>query len=466
MIQKFSFQSNVNLNNSSDLQCPYRSNNLSFNLNTIDEQCLYYHIIVLLDEFDKNHSENNANLNLAYPLTKELICKNPTNFYYQCIFICIAQYLGLYLAALDEFKKMDVKNIQLDSVLYLISENAADLGHFDHALDAFQRAFVLYYSNRKEVSEILAIAFKQGAYLKVIDFYAFQWSIENSLQWLMIEGEALAIEPLVSVQNPQDISNFYTLNETYSEKIILTPQEISQLVDNRDYNLIEFEPGKRYSWVNKLFTRKTIPVAHLYALIQLLCKRLHERDFDGLQRAFEQFDSLLAKIPKDNSSYYLFYYIRNLILHLSSSEKVTPLEDILDSLKIEIESFDLNCTFEKRIHLTHLVICFCYSCICFALLKDGIKESNCDLSVKKLTILGNQSRSIGKIFMQKIQELPIFSSFEKFGYSDKAVLFYDGEELSKLLSNCNKEYEREISRLKSSFSALIRQKLVLVSKLI
>lgn len=494
-------------------------------LNRDSEQFIFYQILMLLDEFDKDAVKCTTKLNTAFALTKKLLKKCPNNFNFQCIFICIAQYLGLFLVALDEFKKMDVKNIQLDSVLYLLSENAADLGHFDCALDFFQRAFVIYFSNRKEVSEILTFAFKQGSYQKVTEFYEFQWTIENSLQWLMLEGEILGIEPVVSVQQQSDLNNFYTLNESYSEKIILSAEEAEQLIDNRDLQLIEFEPGNRLKFVERMFFKKSVKIAHLHSMIQLLCKKLQdfyvcitENDFekffnetlvsekyaneqmsDGiarnveihvsdkkstagnitdsvsqysksdngnieltekqktLQKTTEQFSLLLSSINRENMYFFIFSFLLKLIEHLSEFRSIA---ELLDELECEIKSYRFEFKFENRIHLTHLIICYSYCCICIALImkstnliRNGTLKGNLQSSVDKLLKVGNE-------FLLKIDSINSFSiSFD----INNELSQFSSEEIISLKSEYMSYCEKEVEKLKRSFLQLIKQKMQLIS---
>ena len=199
--------------------------------------------------------------------------KRLLNFVYKIYLIIVAQQIGLISFAFRLFEDLSIKNIQLDSLCYLAAENATDFGHFDIATQLFHRAFCLHYTNRKECAEAVSYCFRNVSYAKLIDFYGLSNTLENSLQWLLMEGEMLVIEP-----------------------------------------------GKRFKFVDQLFARKSSIVAQLYSLFQLLCKRFEPKEIESLQKEMESYRVLETGI--DSLCQPLFSFVVELFQeHIASLEE-------------------------------------------------------------------------------------------------------------------------------------------------
>ena len=387
------------------------------------------------------------------------------NFVYKIYLIIVAQQIGLFSFAFRLFEDLSIKNIQLDSLCYLAAENATDFGHFDIATQLFHRAFCLYYTNRKECAEAVSYCFRNASYAKLIDFYGLSNTLENSLQWLLMEGEMLVIEPLLTVKKPQDLSKHYTLNESHSEKIVLSPREISLVPDNRDLTVLEFESGKRFKFVDQLFARKSPNVAQLYSLFQLLCKRLESKEIESLQKEMESYRVLETGI--DSLCQPLFSFVVELFQeHIASLEEGETCQQMewksLQKFKDQVLQFQWTESFssvEDRIRITRFVIACCFSCLSFG------------LHPKKTAKVTEGIRMVKEVNSLLIQKLKSLADFHNEAQQHSGPGVQDWKLISPLVERelalearkeLELEFKQEKQRVSTALIALLNQKAALL----
>lgn len=213
--------------------------------NADSESAAMLAVLRLLDAFDRMPAaaqRTSKNVFVAFWLVGRLARAQPTDFRFAVWRLVLAQKLGLFVEALRLFERLAVKNIQLDSLGYLIADNAAALGHFGVAEALLERIFALYYANRREAGSMAAQALRKRAYDKFVDFCAFQFALENSLQWLLLEGDVVVANAVASVASHAELQAFCAMIEQkHSEKTLLSARQKQLLVDNRDRSLLSFD---------------------------------------------------------------------------------------------------------------------------------------------------------------------------------------------------------------------------------
>ena len=376
-------------------------------------------------------------LNSAYLLVSELVSQDPSNFYYQIIFIAISQQLGLFLASYEEFERLAVKNIQLDLLLFLVCENSSLLGHFDISIDLFKRAFQLYHSNGKEISDLMQQSFRQSNYLQTIDFYSFKEKLENSLQWFLLEGETLLIDPLIKINQLQDLNLLSSLQDSYSNR----QSNISQLNDNRDFSILEIPFGK-IEFLSKLFAHKTVSTAQLYSLIQLICKKYLENKLDEIEELKIKYEKYLA--TDNNTSVFMFNFFYKLFFDKQIEEALNILRNQINTT-LQITTMN----YEERVQLTQLVICFCYSCL-FVLIRK----------VDKLEIVVVVLKEIGNELIDLINHIEL----KPFDIKIKEMTtILECDKITCHLERIQQCRTKELTKIKNTFTALAKQKLLLLN---
>lgn len=118
--------------------------------------------------------------------------------------------------ALKMFRSLDIKQLQLDTLAYLISDHIVALGGFESAETFFQDTFFLYEECRNQSWSLIAEAFHSETYSHITDFYEFLKRLERSIQAVACVLKIVQIELLTK---PLDVLCKYLFE--------LDPEELS-----------------------------------------------------------------------------------------------------------------------------------------------------------------------------------------------------------------------------------------------
>ncbi|KAL1922256.1 uncharacterized protein VTP21DRAFT_9795 [Calcarisporiella thermophila] len=136
---------------------------------------------LLVDAYHKDNA-NIRHLFRAIFWLEAALQKSKHNFQFKLLLIRLYQIIGVYQRALSIYETMDIKQVQLDTLLHFATEHAMSLGQFDHMQHTFANAAQIYSSNNSETPDMLVLAYKNGTYSKIEEFIAFRRKLDDSLQ--------------------------------------------------------------------------------------------------------------------------------------------------------------------------------------------------------------------------------------------------------------------------------------------
>lgn len=90
--------------------------------------------------------------------------------------------LGAIFSALQAFKSLDIKQIQIDTLSYIISDHLINLGDFSDSEAFYHESFFLYDDNRTQTLEVMNECFLNGKYSRIREFYELFTRLEHSIQ--------------------------------------------------------------------------------------------------------------------------------------------------------------------------------------------------------------------------------------------------------------------------------------------
>lgn len=152
--------------------------------------------------------------------------------------VCTILYLasGSVFSALETFKRLDIKQIQIDSLAYILSDHLLNLGNLGDAEFFFHEAFFLYDDNRSQtMSAISDICLKQ-AYSRLPEFYELFTRLEHSIQSIATIMETIRTELLYK---PVEGLLEYLMG-IKKDELMLTAADVGKIADNRDMDIIAF----------------------------------------------------------------------------------------------------------------------------------------------------------------------------------------------------------------------------------
>lgn len=143
--------------------------------------------------------------------------------------------LGCPTLAADAFKALDIKQLQIDTLSYVLSDHLIELGD-PHADVFFQESYLIYDDNRTSSWSLLAEAFSRESYHNVVEFYEFSRRLEYSIQAVACICGSIRFELLN--RNFESIRDY--LMNLRPEELLLDEGFVRNLADNRDHDVFDF----------------------------------------------------------------------------------------------------------------------------------------------------------------------------------------------------------------------------------
>lgn len=143
--------------------------------------------------------------------------------------------LGCPMLAVEAFKALDIKQLQIDTLSYVLSDHLIELGD-PHADVFFQESYLIYDDSRTSSWSLLAEAFSRESYHNVVEFYEFSRRLEYSIQAVACICGSIRFELLN--RNFEIISDY--LMNLKPEELLLDEEFIKNLADNRDRDVFDF----------------------------------------------------------------------------------------------------------------------------------------------------------------------------------------------------------------------------------
>jgi hypothetical protein len=151
--------------------------------------------------------------------------------------ICInSKFLGLIHSAYRNFKSLDIKSLQLDTLGYLILDHSLNLGELSVFESVYNESSALYASNIRDTWGFLCQSIEDQSFESAIDFHSFYIRLETSIQNISTETSKLKL-------NIAKLSNCELINFCCSSKCDRTLKVLSfafgKIFDNRDMNIFD-----------------------------------------------------------------------------------------------------------------------------------------------------------------------------------------------------------------------------------
>lgn len=172
----------------------------------------------------------------AADFCREAVLMNPENFGNKLVLILLYLKLGSVTLPLQIFRSLDIKQLQLDTLAYLISDHLIELGDLEHAEIFLHESFFIYDENRTQSWSLIAEAISRSSYANVPEFFEFARRLEYSIQAVACICGTIRHELLT--RDLQTLSNY--LEGLKSEELIFDDDFMKNLSDNRDRDIIEF----------------------------------------------------------------------------------------------------------------------------------------------------------------------------------------------------------------------------------
>lgn len=241
------------------------------------EDLIILAVYSLLDLFGSKPSISCIIQSLA--MLKRGIQENAFNFELKLLAIRLYEKIGALKPALSLFKSLDIKNIQLDTLSFVVSDLASTLGSFDESIILAVENLVIYQSNKRETPEMVIQAYRYGTFSKITEFIIFWEHLEYSIQRLLSSREIVRIEMMRNIKSISELANY--LGNLNSENIPFFDKTPEIIHDNRDKDIMNFDTlslqrGKFE--IFECFKQASSIFYQIHSLIPLFSKNLMSND--------------------------------------------------------------------------------------------------------------------------------------------------------------------------------------------
>lgn len=137
---------------------------------------------------------------------------------------------------MDAFRELDIKQIQIDSLAYILSDHLLNLGNMADADTFFHEAFFIYDDNRTQSISALSDLFLKNSYSRIPEFYELFTRLEHSIQSVSCILQTIRSEFL---QMPLGKIKEY-LEFMKTEELIFDVEMSKKISDNRDTDIVYY----------------------------------------------------------------------------------------------------------------------------------------------------------------------------------------------------------------------------------
>ncbi len=247
----------------------------------------------------------------------------PDDFSLKLFLILVYVSLGSASLALQVFRSLDIKQLQLDTLSYMISDHIVELGDTTDSEHFFHDSFYIYDDNRTQSWGFIAQALSRASYSNVAEFYEFARRLEYSLQAVACICGTIRTELLCK---PFEVVSSY-VQGLIPEELFFDDNFMANLSDNRDRDVLDFVDHSGRSQRQLMsgwgtFGRTSILIL---TFIPLLLRSLVMNDADQLRTLVEKTASSLVKV-------------RGLAASLSEGHHLSLLQLLLDGSSAYLSS--------------------------------------------------------------------------------------------------------------------------------
>ncbi|RXG72521.1 N-alpha-acetyltransferase 25, NatB auxiliary subunit [Armadillidium vulgare] len=167
------------------------------------------------------------------------ICK--ANYHLKLLLIKAYNLIGATSASYDVYERLDMKQIQVDTLGHIISLQSLDTGHYSCASTIFSTTLKFFMANYKDTSDPLIMAYKFGSLCRIPECVEFRERLNNSLHFATVTAEQMILELTSKGNSKAEL-------EELMEQLDVDPANEKtvwdDLWDNRDLDvMVSWKPG-------------------------------------------------------------------------------------------------------------------------------------------------------------------------------------------------------------------------------
>lgn len=177
-----------------------------------------------------NESGDASYLHRSAVMLERAIAASKHNAQLRLLAVKVFVLLGAVEKAEEHWKACDVKQIQLDSIGYIMTDHIMYLGALPSTETLYSRTNNFFINTNREFSEFVVNAYRYGSFNKIIEFTKFEKRIKTSMQSASISAESLhylIMKDNVTVWIPADLTS------------LATDEDLLMMSDNRDLDAMD-----------------------------------------------------------------------------------------------------------------------------------------------------------------------------------------------------------------------------------
>lgn len=178
----------------------------------------------------------------AAMLLEQALRYSPYNYHFKILLIQVYQELGAFQPALLWFNDMKVKQIQVESISWILFPGCFRAGFFLEATAACKEITSFHRGCSKESSDYIIKAFATGTYTQTLEIDSFQKNkMDRSLQLALAKAEQFLLELLLHKHKLENVAAYTRayVSGMVSESLNMDPEELTRLADNMDRSVIK-----------------------------------------------------------------------------------------------------------------------------------------------------------------------------------------------------------------------------------
>lgn len=178
---------------------------------------MFHHMALLFQDqiLLKNDAEKSNLYLLSIASIKKALRLDPENFIFKLFLLLMYVKTGAIFAALDLFKDLDIKQIQLDTLSYLVSDHLISLINLENSDLFFHESFFVYEDSRTQSWNLICESLLRDNYTNIAEFFEFSQKLEHSIQAVSCIVNTIRLELLTKSLN--DVFSY--LNALNSEEL-------------------------------------------------------------------------------------------------------------------------------------------------------------------------------------------------------------------------------------------------------
>jgi len=157
---------------------------------------------------------------------------SPANYAVKFILIKFFNHTGAVGPSTQVYNSLDLKQIQLDSLGYLMARHLQSCAHFDSSSDLFDNALRFYGGNYKETIDYIMSAYRCGSFDKIREFIKLRERLSSSLHYSSVSVEKKLSDLALTTESHASAVQMTELFEVDPVKDYTLTTELS---DNRDF---------------------------------------------------------------------------------------------------------------------------------------------------------------------------------------------------------------------------------------